>query len=248
MLDGVFDGFLRVLGVVRRQLFAAVVTLAVTSLGAYFIAPLLLRQLVGPGRPITKLIFLSPAEAFVAQLKLALAAGAVAALPLLLLFTWQALRPFLAPRERRMGWWLVPLATFLFAAGGSFGFFGIIPFAMRFLLSFGNAGLQPMISVSSYISFLIWMVFPSGLVFEMPIVVWVLTRTGLLSPRWLIAKRKYAILLIFILAAVFTPADVFSQFAMAVPMLVVYEVCIVVSRLSARRRRRRLEARDWGEA
>ncbi|HET7559815.1 MAG TPA: twin-arginine translocase subunit TatC [Limnochordia bacterium] len=247
MLEGLLAQAFRILAVVRRQLVAATVVTLITSIGGYIVAPAVLRQLVGPDRALSQLVFLSPAEAFMAQIKLGVGIGVIAALPFLFVFAWQGMRPFLPPRDRRMGWWLVPTAMILFGLGSGFAYFGMIPMAMRFLLSFESAGLQPMISVSSYVGFLIWMVVPSGVLFEMPLVVWALTRSGILTPQWLNAKRGYAILLIAIIAAVLTPADVFSMIVMALPMVAVFEASILVSRLAARRRRRRL-ARELSEA
>lgn len=226
------------LAVLRRGLIVIVLWLSGASAIGYALAPRLLTHLTADSRHAIHLVYLSPAEAFVAQMKLALCFGLLITVPVLLIQVWRLVRPALGPGAGRMALWLIPLATLLFLGGGAFGYFAVVPTALRFLLSFGSAGLEPLISVSNYVSFITGVVLPLGLLFEMPLVVFFLARLGILNPQAMARHRKYAILVIFILAAIFSSPDVFSQTLMALPMLVLYEASYWVARLCFRPRPR----------
>jgi sec-independent protein translocase protein TatC len=107
---------------------------------------------------------------------------------------------------------------------------------MRFLLSYGTETLVPMISVSRYLSFLFCVIFSFGLIFELPLAIGFLAKVGILKSQTLKAKRKFAVLGIFAVAAILTPPDVFTQLLMAGPLLVLYEISIYVARLIERRK------------
>lgn len=220
----------------RRGLIVIALWLGVASVLGYALAPRLLTHLTADPRHVIHLVYLSPAEAFVAQVKLALCLGFLGTVPVILIQVWRFVRPALGRGAGRMALWLIPAATLLFFGGGAFGYLAVIPMALRFLLGFGSAGLEPLISVSNYVSFIIGVVLPLGILFEMPIVVLCLARLGILDPRAMSRNRKYAILAIFILAAIFSSPDVFSQTLMAVPMLVLYEASYWVARLFFRPR------------
>src|SRR5690606_40116639 len=104
-----------------------------------------------------------------------------------------------------------PLSFILFLACACFSYALMMPFALRFLLGFGGADLEPMISVSPYVGFVLLMVLPMGLIFQLPIVMVFLTRIGLIDPVEMAKRRKYAAFAIFVIAAVLTPADASSQ-------------------------------------
>lgn len=125
----------------------------------------------------------------------------------------------------------------LFSLGAGFGYFVIIPVGVKFLLAYGSQTLVPMISVSKYISFLFALVFSFGLIFEMPLILGFLAKAGILEAKTLSQNRRLAIVGIFIAAAALTPGpDIFSQLLMAGPLLVLYEISIIVARLIERGR------------
>jgi len=130
---------------------------------------------------------------------------------------------------------LIPLSFVLFLLGAGFSYFVMLPFALGFLLGFGGPLMEPMLSVSPYVNFILLMVLPLGLIFQLPIVMVFLTRIGIVDPVHLARNRKYAVFAIFVIAAVLTPADVFSQLLMAGPLLVLYELSLLVGRLARRR-------------
>ncbi len=183
-----------------------------------------------------ELVFLSPQEAFFSRVKLAVAGGVVLTVPFLLFQAVRFFSPWLSPRHRRRALAFVPLATLLFLLGGGFGYAVLMPFALEFLLGFGGE-LEPMLSVSAYVNFAILFVLPLGLVFQLPLVVAFFAGLGILDPRRLARRRKYAVLAIFVIAALLTPADVFSMLLMAVPLLILFELSLLIARLAARGRR-----------
>ena len=182
---------------------------------------------------LTGLVFLSPAEAFFSRLKLAFALGLVLALPFIAYQAWALFAPGLDGKRRRAVLLLIPGAYLLFVGGCLFAFFVVLPLALRFFLSFGGEGLEQEISVGNYVDFLIRFVLPFGFLFELPVAVLVLARAGILSPRAMARNRKYAVFAIFVVAALLTPPDAFSQLMLAAPLLVLYEISIVLARIAA---------------
>ncbi|MCX5717998.1 MAG: twin-arginine translocase subunit TatC [Nitrospirae bacterium] len=185
-----------------------------------------------------KLVFLAPAEAFWMSMKVSFVAGLVLALPVIFHQLWKFISPGLLPKEKKYVFPFIISATTLFMAGAAFCFFIVLPFAMGFLVSY-NVGdvLMPMLSVGQYVDFCLKFILAFGAVFELPIVIIFLTRMGIVTTKTLAKNRKYAILIAFIIAAVLTPTpDMFNQTLMAVPMIVLYEVGILVSRIFVRRK------------
>ncbi len=186
----------------------------------------------------TKLVFLAPAEAFWMNIKVALVAGLILALPVIFHQLWKFISPGLLPKERRYVVPFIFLATGLFLLGAAFCFLIVLPFAMRFLLTYKVGDfLSPMLSVGNYVDFCLKFILAFGIVFELPLAIIFFTRMGIVTPKMLAKNRKYAILITFIVAAILTPTpDAFNQTLMAVPMIVLYEVGILVSRIFIRRK------------
>lgn len=183
------------------------------------------------------LVFLAPAEAFWMHLKVSLVSGLIISLPLILFQLWRFISPGLLPKERRYIGPFVIIATTLFLFGAAFCFFFVLPFAMGFLLTYKTGFIVPMLSVGNYVDFCLKFILAFGAVFELPIVIVFLTRMGLVTPKTLAKKRKYAVLLAFIVAALLTPTpDAFNQILMAGPIIILYEAGILVSRIFGARR------------
>jgi sec-independent protein translocase protein TatC len=181
----------------------------------------------------TKLVFLSPAEGFWMNMKISFVAAFIASLPVLFQQFWSFIAPGLHSRERKYVLPFVIFATILFLVGACFCFFVVLPFAMSFLLTYKIGDfMMPMLSVGQYVDFCLKFILAFGAVFELPIILVFLTRMGLVTTKTLAKNRKYAVLAAFIIAAILTPTpDVFNQTLMAVPMIVLYEVGIFVSRI-----------------
>lgn len=186
---------------------------------------------------IPPLVFLAPAEAFWMHLKVSMIAGLIVALPVIFLQVWKFISPGLLEKEKKYVLPFVIITTVFFLIGAAYCFFLVLPFAMGFLLTYKTGSLTPMLSVGSYIDFCIKFILAFGLIFELPIAIIFLTRIGVVTPKTLSKNRKYAILAAFIVAALLTPTpDAFNQTLMAIPMIVLYEVGILVSRIFVRRR------------
>lgn len=187
-------------------------------------------------RPVGRLVFLKPTEAFFSRIEIALYGGVFLALPVIIFQVWRFVSPGLLKTERRYLFWLVPFSYLLFAAGAALAFFVVLPVGVSFLLAYGTEDIQPMISIGSYLSFVSMLLLAFGVVFQLPLVILFLTKMGLVTPDWLAAKRRHAIVVIFILAAILTPGpDIFSQFMMAIPTMLLYELSILLARFVARR-------------
>jgi sec-independent protein translocase protein TatC len=184
----------------------------------------------------TKLVFLAPAEAFWMSMKVSFVAALALASPVIFYQLWKFISPGLLAKEKKYVLPFVISATGLFIAGALFCFFMILPFAMEFLLTYklGDV-LVPMLSVGQYVDFCLKFMLAFGAVFELPIVIIFLTRMGIVTTKTLAKNRKYAVLVAFILAAILTPTpDVFNQTLMAIPIVILYEAGILVSRIFVR--------------
>jgi sec-independent protein translocase protein TatC len=182
------------------------------------------------------LVFLSLTEAFWVQMKVAVIVGLFLAAPVILWQIWAFVAPGLHTHEKKYATPFVLVGSALFIGGGAFSLKVVTPYAISFLLSYSRPGLQPMISIGSYVDFLLKFTVAFGLVFELPLAITLLARMGVVTPAMLAKNRKYAILGAFIAAAVLTPTpDAFNQTLMAGPLIILYEVGIICARIFGRR-------------
>ncbi len=231
--------FLEHLGELRtrivRSLVALLVGLAVALPFSQKIVDYLARPVQATGNT---LVFLAVTEAFWTQMKVALIAGLFLAAPAILWQVWRFVAPGLYAHEKRYAGPFVIVGSLLFVGGGVFSLKVVTPYATQFLLSYARPGLQPMISVGSYVDFLLKFTLAFGLVFELPLAITLAARLGLVTPKTLARHRKYAVLGAFVAAAILTPTpDAFNQALMAGPLILLYEVGIVCARVFARRPR-----------
>ncbi|MFC1632143.1 twin-arginine translocase subunit TatC [Candidatus Omnitrophota bacterium] len=186
--------------------------------------------------PVGNLVFIVPQEAFVARIKIAFFGGLFLAAPFNLYQIWRFVGAGLTQPEQRQVLLFGPLSFVFFALGVCFGYFVIVPIGIKFLLGFATDFLSPMITINSYISFVGTLVLAFGLIFELPLASLFLTKIGIVTPKFLSSKRKQAVVVIFISAAILTPPDVITQCLMAVPLLALYEIGILCSKLAYRPR------------
>lgn len=183
-----------------------------------------------------ELIFLAPAEAFWVHMKISFIASIILCSPVLFFEAWRFISPGLQQKERRMAVPFLLATSGLFLAGAMFCFFVILPFAMNFLLTYKTESLKASLSVERYMDFCLKFILAFGAVFELPVVIVFVTRMGLVTPKTLAQNRKYAVLGAFILAAILTPTpDAFNQTLMAGPIILLYELGILASRLLAKK-------------
>lgn len=190
------------------------------------------------------LIYTHPSEAMMAHFRVALTAGIMVTLPVILYQAAAFLVPALTPKEKRVLLAAVLLMLLLFGAGVGFAWFVAFPMAMDFFTRFASPQLWPYITVSEYLSFLTGLLLGFGLAFQLPLAFWALGAIGIISSRFLRSSRKYAVILIFIVAAIATPPDVVSQILMAIPLLGLYELGILLVAGTERRRRKQAEAEE----
>ncbi|MFQ5629897.1 MAG: twin-arginine translocase subunit TatC [bacterium] len=180
----------------------------------------------------TKLIYLAPTEAFMVYIKLALFAGLFISSPYIFYQLWKFIAPGLMENEKKYVPYFVFFSTFFFLAGAFFCYFVVIKIGLHFLLSFQTENLEANFAIKEYLKFVTLMILTFGIVFEMPILSYFLTRVGLLTPKFMREKRRFGIIAIFALAAIMTPPDPFSQVALALPLVVLYEFSIWVSKVA----------------
>jgi sec-independent protein translocase protein TatC len=185
------------------------------------------------------LIYTAPAEAFFTLLKVAILAGIIAASPVIFYQMWRFIAPGLYSRERRRVWPFVTVSSLLFLGGAAFCYAIVFPYAFLFFMQAGQGVATPMISIREYFSFSAMLLFAFGFIFQMPLVLVFLGRIGVVSSKMLRKKRKYAILIMFIAAAVFTPPDPQSQIMMALPMLALFEISLWVVALTEKKKQAR---------
>ncbi len=219
----------------RKRLIVSLGFFGVAAGVSFNYSPLLLGFLKRPLSGIVdRLVFFSPQEAFSIYLNISFAFGLVLSLPVVLYEIWKFVEPASGDNFRRKAFVFVGGVFTAFIAGAAFAYLILIPPALKFLLGFAGGELQPMISAQEYISFVIWTALATGIVFEMPVLSYILTRLGILKSGVLREKYRYAVVGILIAAAIITPtSDVFNLLLLAVPMLALYELSIWVSKLAA---------------
>jgi len=185
-------------------------------------------------------------EPMLVKIKVSMFIGVVLALPVLLWQIWSFILPALNQNERKYLYYIVPSSLLLFIGGAALCFYVVLPVGIKFLLFAGGGGVQstPFVTKTSYLGFILTFLLTFGLVFQLPIVLLILIRIGVLSPQTLAKKRRWAILVIVIIAAVVSPTpDLFTQLLMAGPMYLLYEISIWLGYLVVRRREKDLATR-----
>ena len=198
----------------------------------------------------SKLIYTSPAELFFAYMKIAFLAGVVAASPVIFHQLWKFISPGLYEKEKKLVWPFVITSSTLFISGAIFCYVVVFPFMFQFFMSLATDDIVPMLKVNEYLSFSATLLFLFGVMFETPLVLFFLAKLGVVNSRMLRKQRRYAILLIFVMAAVVTPTpDVITQTLMAIPLMVLYEFSIIlIARAEKNKAAAEEEAEEAGEA
>ncbi len=218
------------LGELRKSILRSLAAVFVGFIGCYGFAEELVRLLLMPlslylgseGRG--DVIFTNPTEPFMVQLKVALLAAFFLALPIVGWQVYSFLKPAFRGREKKYFVWLFVIGSVLFGIGANFGYFGVLPFGIAFLVSIAGPDILPQISVNEYFGFAVRLMFAFGLVFELPLAVTMMARLGLVDRNFFKRHRRVAILIIFVSAALLTPPDVLTQSMLAGPLLILYEI------------------------
>ncbi len=227
----------------RRRLFYALIGLFVATVGGLFFGRTLIQILSIPYNNVAGdegLAVLTVSAGVTAYFKVSLLGGIIVASPWIFYQFWMFISVGLYQRERRYVNSTLPFAVVLFLAGAAFFYFLVAERVLAFLLGFSESmGLEPVITLGSYISFITLMMVVMGLGFQMPLVILVLTRTGLVDRATLGSYRKHVIVGILITCAILTPPDIFSQLALAIPIWLLFELGLLLSYLSMGKKKSR---------
>ncbi|MES0005842.1 twin-arginine translocase subunit TatC [Mesorhizobium sp. M0062] len=248
----------------RRRLIWSIGGFFVAFLVCFFFAKKLFNLLVVPFKWATQwagldphkveLIYTAPQEFFFTQVKLAMFGGMVIAFPLIATQIYKFIAPGLYKNERNAFLPFLIASPILFLMGASLVYFFFTPMVMWFFLAMQQAGTDDQVQisllpkVSEYLSLIMTLIFSFGLVFQLPVVTSLMTRVGMLSSKALGEKRKWAIVIAFVVAAVLTPPDPMSQIGLAIPTILLYEVSIWAARLIERDQVKQKLAREKQEA
>ena len=232
-------GFFEHLEELRKRLIVSIIALFVAFLVAWGWAPEIFEFLARPIRrvlpPGQDLAYTTLTEPFLMYFRVALLAGTLIASPILLWQIWLFISPALYRREKRWVWPFVGFGVVFFLSGCAFAYYEAFPLVVQFLIGVGKP-FHAVITINEYVSLSSKLILGLGLCFEMPILVFFLARLGIVSERWLLAKFKYAVLIIFIIAAVITPTpDVATQCVFAFPMIALYLLGILIAWMFRRR-------------
>ncbi|GCD84347.1 Sec-independent protein translocase protein TatCy [Parageobacillus thermoglucosidasius] len=225
------------LGELRKRLIIVVVFFVIAVVASFFfVEPVILYlQQTDEAKELTMNAFrlTDPVKIY---FQFAFVIAFILTSPVLLYQIWAFVSPGLYEKERRITLSYIPISIFLFLAGVGFAYFVLFPFVVRFMQNLAERlGIHQVIGINEYFQFLLQLVLPFGIVFQLPVVVMFLTRLGLITPMLLVKVRKYAYLVLLILAAIITPPDVLSQIIVMIPLSVLYEISIWISKMAYRK-------------
>jgi len=236
--------FLDHLEELRWRLIKSIAAVIISAIVVYFFSDQVLSLLIKPYNDAIaylqkadaqKLIFLTPTGGFMIRIKLSVFMGIIISLPIIFYQLWQFIVPGLLSKERKYVPVVVLFSTLCFLLGAAFCYLLVLRYGLRFLLDFETADLVATISINEYLSFVTMLILVFGLVFELPILSFFLTKLGLVTPAFLRHYRRHGIVTMVVLAAIITPPDVFTQLLLAAPLAILYEISIFVSRLAMKK-------------
>ncbi|MBQ7606701.1 MAG: twin-arginine translocase subunit TatC [Desulfovibrionaceae bacterium] len=226
----------------RRCLTKACIAVLVCFTGTWVVVDPIFNALVDPLLNVlpagSHAMYTTLPEGFFTRMFIAFVVGLFVASPVIFYQIWSFIAPGLYDEEKR---YIVPIAflsALFFIGGGLFCFFIVFPFVFTFFISFATESIVAMPKVSDYLDFVLKLLIAFGLIFEMPLFAFFLSRLGIVTAKSMRSFRKYAVLLIFIVAAILTPPDVVSQLLMAGPMILLYELSILIAALFGKEKRK----------
>jgi len=191
--------------------------------------------------PDFKIIVVELGEEFITHLKVSLVLGMAISMPYIFWEIWRFIKPGLLPNEKKSARGFVFISSGLFMSGVLFGYYIIAPFAINFLAGYNIENVESTTSLASYVNYLTMFTIPTGLVFQLPIVVYFLSKIGLVTPTFMRSYRRHAFIVILIMAAAITPPDIITQMLIGVPLYFLYEISIIISKRVTDKREKELQ-------
>ncbi len=220
----------------RKRLIKSAIAVVVATAISFIFANQIFEILIWPAGDID-LIYIEMTEMIGTYMRVSLVAGIIVAMPYLVYQFFMFVSPALSRKEKRYVYLILPWVTLMFAGGVVFSYFILVPPAIKFLIGFGSEIATPQIKIGNYISVVTRLLLAIGLVFEMPVVTSFLARLGIITSKWLASRRRTAIIVAFILAAIITPTfDPINQSLVAAPLVILYEMSIWLAKLFQRRK------------
>ena len=229
----------------RSRLTWSAIVVAIATAVAFIFHQDILRVLMEPARgfvsvPYEKPVYTSLTEFIGIAMKASLLVGVFISTPFLL---WQFVRfvsPGLKRQEKRYLYSLMPISLVVFACGAAFGYYVLFPPAVTFLINFGSGVATPLIRIGSYVNLMVSLLFWMGLMFEIPVVLFFLSKVGVVTPNFLSRNRRWAVVLAFVLGAIITPTfDPINQVFVALPIILLFELGVILVKIGVRSNRNR---------
>jgi sec-independent protein translocase protein TatC len=228
----------------RSRLIISLITIVILTVGAFIFSDEVLTYLTHPFTATGfKLNIFKLTEGFMIRLKVSAILAILAGLPFIMWQGWRFILPAITKRDRMFSRISLMAAILLFYAGVVFVFYLLVPFTVKMLLSFVTKDMISTIGANDYISLVFFFCMIMGILFELPIIMMILTRIGMITPSFLVSRRKYAFVLAFVIAAVITPTqDMLTMIIVGVPLVILYEASIIVSKFTiVRKKKKELE-------
>ncbi len=222
----------------RKRLIYSSVVLIVSIFVSYSFSEMIVKYIIDIA-PNINFVFIAPAELLLSYVKIAVISGFVVSAPFLILQIWIFVSPGLKKKEKRTIATSLFVGGIFFIAGVVFAFLVVLPIMLQFFMGFQIEEIEEMISFSSYLTFVINTLLSFGIIFELPIIMVILTRFRIISVSFIKKNRKYTILIIFIVAAILTPPEVITQILLAVPMILLFEVGVLFASIVERKEKKK---------
>jgi sec-independent protein translocase protein TatC len=202
----------------------------------WIINVILLTPALSTSPPLT-LINLKPYGQLVLYMEVILVGGIIISVPNIFYQFWKFIAPGLHSHEKKYIWWIVFFSTFCFLGGVTFGYFIMIPTALNFFAAFGSVSITNNIAINEYLSFVLSVILSAGIVFELPMASYFLSKMGILTPKFMRKYRRHAIVIILLLAGILTPGpDITSQLLLGIPLFILYELSIIISKFAQKKK------------
>jgi sec-independent protein translocase protein TatC len=219
----------------RKRLIISVLTLVVAFFACFTFYEPILNWMMVPIEAVlpakSQMVAVEIQETFFTALKVAFFSGFIVSLPVIFWQLWLFLAPGLYDHEKKLVIPFVFFATLMFLIGAAFAYYVVVPFGFEFLINFGSTVVTILPSIGKYVGFFTKLLFGFGIAFELPVITFFLAKIGLVDDRMLKDFFKYAVVIIFIVAALLTPPDVLTQFLMAGPLILLYGISIYIAKV-----------------